>query len=188
MLALWLLFGSARELLFSGVLDASRFHEAIDGRLSAGDLQGARQLVDLATTAWTAQLAGAMLGARHAGFDSLSEGLTTREDLRSAAAMRLHMLKGLGRIAPLLALLGVILELSGTFGKNQGLMALQRGLVVSVGLSHAVTMLALGLMTMLVCQLGNRLLQRRLNRLTAELETSCSTLGERLTEVVKGET
>ena len=71
------------------------------------------------------------------------------EDARAARARRVHasavVLAGLGRIAPPLAFVGIVLELSWALGGGSGLLALQRGLPERVALQHALVGLGIGL-------------------------------------------
>jgi hypothetical protein len=76
-----------------------------------------------------------------------------------------------------LAFIGVIVEAGRAFGGGEGLIALQRGLAVSIALQRSLFIFALGMGTTLVCVSAAAIIQRRALALRRDLERVAGALG-----------
>ncbi|MGD8861782.1 MAG: hypothetical protein PVI30_17360 [Myxococcales bacterium] len=173
-----------RALLFEAPLDVGAFCEALDVALDAGQPSLAREIARDCRPAWAATLALATLelisrGPDPAGRDELDDLRLTLER-RSAEGLR--AIHTLGRMAGPLAFIGVILELGWAISGGDGLVALSRPAVVSLGLQRALTAFGIGLGTTIVCYAAVALLQRRAREIREGLARVARLLSSRSTD------
>jgi hypothetical protein len=100
--------------------------------------------------------------ARAAGEEAVLE-------IAHVASSGAYIVRGLGRIAPPLALAGAIVEMGRALGGGGGLVALQRGLAARVALERACLSLGIGVVTALLCFAAASRLARRARQASAEI-------------------
>jgi hypothetical protein len=152
-----------RALLFEAPLDTAAFCEALGIALDAGQPALAREIARDCRPAWAAHLALALIDLVSDAPDPAARD--EADDLRLTLERRsvegLRAVHTLGRMASPLAFIGVILELGWAISGGDGLVALSRPAVVSLGLQRALTAFGIGLATTVVCYAAVALLQRR---------------------------
>jgi biopolymer transport protein ExbB/TolQ len=176
--ALALIAERFRTLFYRARLDPGPFLQALQEELSAGRLHAARLLAQAGRPAWLAELAHAVLQAEQAGEGVDVAAEETCSDLSDEAARRIYVINGLARVATPLALLGVILELTGALAHRSGLQALQAGLLENTALSRALATLAIGIATTAVCFVASTMLRKRALAAIAELRRGVDVLQE----------
>jgi hypothetical protein len=168
-----------RTLCFEAALDIDPFVEALDAALALGQLDLARRRAAACLPAWPALLAMRALEEqaehRDRAQSALDESLL---ELEQAAWRGLSAIVALGRIASPLAFIGIILEIGAAFRGDAGLVALQRGLALSLGLQRALLCFALGVSTFGVCFAGMAILQRRARALCSDLRRVAALLAK----------
>jgi biopolymer transport protein ExbB/TolQ len=159
--ALALIAERFRALFYRARIDAGPYLRALGEELRAGRMQEARRLARAGRPAWVAELAHAVLQAEPGSEQVLALSEEACAALRDEAAKRIYVIYGLARVATPLALLGVILELTGALSGRAGVQALQAGLVESSALSRALGTLAIGIATSTVCFAASAMVRKR---------------------------
>lgn len=156
-----------RGLCFDAALDVRPLNERLEQLLRI-DPQRAEALLQAARPAWIAIVGLEQL--RAVGPDAGRGAADTRvSDLRQRAMGGLGTLMTMGRIAPPLAFLGVILELTTAFGGGDGLEGLQKGLPEQLALARSVTGVCLGATTATCCFVTTRVLAAALRQLERDV-------------------
>lgn len=162
---------TARAIVWLAPCDVRALTEAIAVALRGRQRELARTIAAACEPAWAAQMLGEAL-AEGKGEGERPED--TMDEARSALvgdqADRVRALAALGRIAGPLAFLAIVLEMAAAFGPNQGLAALQRGLVQSIAIERAALSFAIGLATALACTAAATFMRERLRVLSDELK------------------
>lgn len=139
-----------RVVLFVTHLDAPAFTGALARLLEAARPDRARALARGAMPAWVARVSLVELDERTGELPPGSVAELVM-DLRREALIGIRALRTIGRSASPLAFVGVMFELGMAFQPEQGLLALQRGLVEQRALQRAVLGVTIGLVTSLCC-------------------------------------
>lgn len=143
--ALGIAVHQARTLLGGAVLDVGALRAPISALLPA-QIDQARSLLQRGLPAWAAQVGLLTLAQHQDGPRDAAEPDDRLAELRQSSMRGLGALMTLGRIAPPLAFLGVILELTSAISAPD---AAGAGLPAQAALGHAVTSVCLGAMTAL---------------------------------------
>lgn len=179
--ALTLIGGRFREVLFRRQLDAKPYVEALRSAILEERLDAAQRLVEAARPAWVAEFAHALLNARSERRCVEIALADAWQQIREEIGKGIYVVFGFARIAPPLALFGVILQLAAGFTSRNSLAALQPGFVESRAIENAVVTLVIGLGTSTVCFVGGGILRRHVRKVDRELEHASSSLEEAFT-------
>ncbi|MBN1654662.1 MAG: hypothetical protein JXA30_12900 [Deltaproteobacteria bacterium] len=166
------------EVLFQKQLDAKPYIEALQSEVFEERLGAAEQLIRAARPAWIAELASVFFRARTEGTSVEIAVADAWQQLREETSKGIYIIVGFARIAPPLALFGVILQLAAGFTGNQGLTALQSGLIESRAIESAIVTLMIGIGTSTVCFVGGGILRKHVRKVDKELEQVSRALEE----------
>ena len=178
--ALALIAERFHTLFYRARIDAGPYLEALREELRAGRTKAARALAEAGRPAWVAELVHAVLKADADGDHAESVADEVCADRRDQAGRRIYAVHGLARVATPLALLGVILELTGALAGRGGSEAFQAGLVRNAALSRALFTLAIGIATSAVCFVASGMLRKRAVALVRDLRRAMEILEEAL--------
>lgn len=176
--AVALIGGRFREVLFRRQLDAKPYIEALRSAIFEERLDAASRLVDAGRPAWIAELAFALLNARSQGTCVEIAIADAWQQIREENGKGIYLIMGFARVAPPLALFGVILQLAAGFASRSDLVALQSGLVESRAIESAIVTLMIGLGTSTVCFVGGGILRKHVRKVNRELERVYRSLEE----------
>lgn len=166
----------AHALLVMAPLEAATFTRALRAHIEAGELSSASALVARLQPAYCAELAQAVLRARAEGFDPRSALNEALDDLRERTLASLLVVQTLGRIAPPLAFAAAIVTLGSGFGRDVGLLALQRGLAESIAVGQAMLSVVTGMTVSLLCRACTGMLLRWGRALQVDLKQTAAAL------------
>lgn len=136
-----------RQLTGSRMLDGAAFRRAFVRSLRDGGIEAGERLAERAAPAWLASLALAMLRHPEDATQRAFEAEEAFMDLQDAALSGMRLLRLGASIASALGFIGAAIEIRWIFTAEHGLMALQAGLVESVGVSAAALSIAIGVGT-----------------------------------------
>jgi biopolymer transport protein ExbB/TolQ len=172
-----------REVLFRRLLDAKPYIEALRSAVFEERLDAAHRLVDAARPAWIAEFAHALLNARSEGACVEIAVADAWQQTQEEISKGIYVIMGFARIAPALALFGVILQLAAGFTSRSSVAALQAGMVESQAIESAIITLLIGLGTSTVCFVGGGILRKHVRNVDKELERMSRSLEEAFTFV-----
>jgi hypothetical protein len=168
--ALWLGARTLRVLLFQAPLDTRAFLTALAPALEAHQLELARSLAQACLPAWGARLALHGVTELEGGQDPRVALEEARADLELGLGQGRDALVVLGRMASPLAFIGVIVETGKALGGGEGLVALQRGLPVTIALQRSLLTFAIGVATTIACFTAAGIARRQAQALGRDLE------------------
>ena len=99
-----------------------------------------------------------------------------RADLAHAASSGAYVLRGIGRVAPPLALVGAIVVMGQGFGAPTGLGALKAGFAARTAVAQAGVAFGIGIVTSVVCFTAAAGLVRRARSARSDLERAVRAL------------
>ncbi len=136
-----------RALCYRGAVDAAALRRALVRLLRSGRVEDARRLAGELRSAVAVEPAWALLDPELPDDDRMGEMDERLLELEVRATARLRALRICGSVASALGFLGAAIEIHWIFTGDHGLMRLQAGLVETIGMSHAVLSIALGIST-----------------------------------------
>jgi hypothetical protein len=166
-----------RLLMFEAALDNDAFLDALETALASGQIELARRIAQSCTPAWPARLAAAALVDSESSRSAKGTIEPLHSDFVQAAFRGRETIATLGRMASPLALIGVILEIGKALSGGDGLVGLQRGLAMRIGLERSLLTFAFGLGTSFVCFAAVSMLQREALALDRALTRVTTALG-----------
>jgi hypothetical protein len=168
-LALLAIVRSALELGWRAPADAEALSAAVSTALAGKQHALAVSIAAACVPAWAASVVLAGLEAAEESRDPVERAARAEQameerasELTAGATDRLRTLLALGRIASPLSFLAIALELGSAFGGGHGLLALQRGLVESIAIAHALLSFGIGVGTAGACMAAASFLRARL--------------------------
>jgi hypothetical protein len=165
-----------RVLLFQAPLDTRAFLTALAPALEAHQLELARSLAQACLPAWGARLALHGVTELEGGHDPSVALDEARADLELGLGQGRDALVVLGRMASPLAFIGVIVETGKALGGGEGLVALQRGLPVTIALQRSLLTFAIGVATTIACFTAAGIARRQVQALGRDLERVAGTI------------
>jgi hypothetical protein len=173
-IALLALGRSALELCWRAPADADALSEAVSTALAGKQPALAASIAEACAPSWAARVIAVGLEVATDGRNATPARVSRAMDdlaseLAAGATERIRTLLALGRIASPLSFLAIVLELSSAFGGGHGLAALQRGLVESIAIAHALLAFGIGVGTAGVCMASASVLRERLQAERASL-------------------
>ncbi len=136
-----------RTLCYRGAVDAAALRAALVRLLREGQLDAAQRLTHDLKSAIAVQPAWALLDPDVSDDERMGLMDESLLDLDVRASARLRALRIAGSVGSALGFLGAAIEIHWIFTADHGLMRLQAGLVETIGMSHAVLSIALGIAT-----------------------------------------
>ncbi len=176
--AVALIVGRFREVLFRRELDAKPYIEALRSAVYEERFDAAHRLVDAARPAWIADFALAIMNARSEGVCVEIAIADAWQQIREEIGKGIYLIMGLARIAPPLALFGVILQLAAGFTSRGSVAALQAGMVESRTIESAIVTLIIGLGTSTICFVGGGILRKHVRKVDKDIEHMSRSLEE----------
>jgi hypothetical protein len=163
-------------LLFRAPLDTRAFLSALAPALEARQLELAESLARACLPAWVARLALHGLSELAGGHDPRVALEEARVDLELGLGQGREALMVLGRMASPLAFIGIIVETGKALGGGEGLVALQRGLPVTIALQRSLLTFAIGVATTIACFSAAGVARRQAQALQRDLERVASVI------------
>jgi biopolymer transport protein ExbB/TolQ len=176
--ALTMIVQRLRLLLFVAPLDADAFLEALTVAATAREFSLARRITRVCAPAFIADLAAIAIAELERGRAPRAAIEEAYTDFVHASSRGHDAIAALGRMASPLALIGVVVELGRAFSGGGGLLALQRGLVMRIGLERSLLTFALGLATAVTCAFALSILRRSARALGRDLRRVATALEE----------
>lgn len=176
--ALTLIAVRLKLLLFVAPLDADVFLEALTVATGAREFALAGRIASVCAPAFVADLAAVAIAEFERGRAPRAAIEEAYTDFVHASSRGHDAIAAMGRMASPLALIGVIFELAKAFSGGGGLIALQRGLAMRIGVERSLLTFSLGLATTLSCSFALSILRRNAQALGRDLKRVASALEE----------